>query len=130
MSCNIQVIGSIYFIIWNYKHLERKCLGKYLDLQGMKYVGCLGWCVTMNIIIYASCRIFLTHSLLAVKRLCKSARVFNECLFCPVFCRKLLCEKFHSWTGSDLVYRMSVFAAEPISFVLSQCMLHVYTDRV
>jgi hypothetical protein len=47
--------------------------------------------------------------------------------FFAIIYRKL-CEKYSPTNKKYLAYRMSEFAAKQISFVLSECMLHIYTE--
>jgi hypothetical protein len=49
--------------------------------------------------------------------------------FLPISIRNYYTKNIHQQTARDLAWRISEFAAEQISFVLSQRTLHVYAEE-
>jgi hypothetical protein len=75
---------------------------------------------------------YLTHSMLFLKIWWRKNDRFLISLpfFASLSIGNYYVKNIHWWNGSGLLWRMSGFAAEQISFVFSQCTLHVYVSWV
>jgi hypothetical protein len=79
--------------------------------------------------VWSSCFNAFTIGYLKI-RLSENARVFKQSgISAPLSIGNYYAKNIHPQTRSDLLYRTSEFAAEQISFVLSQYVLSIYTDR-